>query len=272
MQSSRASPLANRLEMFLIRTHPFAALVFFFFLFCLKRMFSIPSSPVHPKWVTINGPIVKVSGCSSSSRGLQTQIGEEGEREREKKGVKWELNSSAHCFRVWKMAPWQPRPATLSQWRAEGRETGTLFLRPARSPCRFRCSTGSRRCSESQPRERFDSCNTSSFSRYWCVFLFFFLFLLQYRPYVTPAPFIPLCALQVSDCTFLTGYTMIHVCSAINSFAWLISVQLYKFPDSIWLQIFETDTISLSLCVWSFAQVASKGSGGHDFKITFLVS
>lgn len=72
-----APPSANRLEMCSIRTRPFVALVLFFFFLpsplslfvCLKGKFSSPSSPAHPNWVTINGPIVKVSGCCGSSRG-----------------------------------------------------------------------------------------------------------------------------------------------------------------------------------------------------------
>lgn len=138
--SMQSSPC--RLEMCAIRTHPFAAPGLFFLFVCLERMFStpppvpppspIPPAPVHPNWVTINGPIVKVSGCSSSSRGLQTQIGEEGVIWSGEGLKKWELNSSAHCLRVWKMAPWQPHPVGDGQ-RARG--TGTRFSFEASPPC-----------------------------------------------------------------------------------------------------------------------------------------
>lgn len=61
---------------------PILSRLFFFLFVCPERMFSTPPSrpPTHPNWVTINGPIVKVSGCSSSSQGLQTQIEGEGEK------------------------------------------------------------------------------------------------------------------------------------------------------------------------------------------------
>lgn len=76
------SPSAQYLEMCSIRTFLFVAL------FAWRAMFSVHSLPVGPNWVTINGPIVEVTGCFGSSQGFGNKL--EG-KEREKKKGKWKF-------------------------------------------------------------------------------------------------------------------------------------------------------------------------------------
>ena len=60
--------------------------------------------PAGRNWVTINGTIVEVTGCFSSSQASGDRL--EGKRE----SRSW--NSSPHCFWVGETEPWQPSALT----------------------------------------------------------------------------------------------------------------------------------------------------------------
>lgn len=89
---SPLSPSAHYLEMCSIRTFLFVTL------FAWRAMFSVHSLPVGPNWVTINGPIVEVTGCFGSSQGFGNKL--EG-KEREKKGKMEILLRIVSGFRRW---------------------------------------------------------------------------------------------------------------------------------------------------------------------------